>query len=81
MSTLFRIQLYDTYYDIYKDNKLLASVNVPPVFYSETLLCFEEEDPLAPKGFSYKYFYSFFLSNIGLIPSVTSIQDFRTSIK
>lgn len=81
MNTQFRVHLYDIYYDVYKDNKLLTSIDISVNFYSETILCFEEEDPLAPKGFSYKYFYHFFLTSIGLSPSYTTVNDFRTSTK
>ena len=57
MSTTFRIHLYDTYYDVYKNNILLVSTDVPINFYPETVLCFEEIDPLSPTGYTYKYFY------------------------
>ena len=81
MSTTFRIHLYDTYYDVYKNNTLLVSTDVPVNFYPETVLCFEEIDPLSPRGYSYKYFYHLLISTIGLVPSCTTVNDFRTIIK
>lgn len=81
MSTTFRIHLYDTYYDVYKNNTLLVSTDVPVNFYPETVLCFEEIDPLSPRGYSYKYFYHLLISTIGLVPSCTTVNDFRTTIK
>ena len=81
MGTTFRIHLYDTHYDVYKDNKLFVSTDVPTSFYPETILCFDEVDPLSPRGFSCKYFYHFFISTIGLSPTCTTVNDFRTTIK
>ena len=39
MGTTFRIHLYDTHYDVYKDNKLFVSTDVPTSFYHKTILC------------------------------------------
>lgn len=81
MNTSFKIFLYDTYYQIYKNNKLFVTSNAPIELYTNTIVVTDVPDKQSPKGYTTQYDYSYLIFCIGLSTSVSSVRDFRTSIK